>query len=90
MFAQSRHAYTMTPQGLLGISPALRSTSSESTARRSGSVRSAQSAMLFNRIGKPIPRSVAQESTDATVEPFSQGIYVIYNYVRAYEFDVRT
>lgn len=41
--------------------------------KRSGNVTSAQRGMRFNQIGKLIPRPVAPESTDATVEPFSQG-----------------
>ena len=73
MFVQSPHAFTMTPQELLEISLVLKSTSSESMVRRSGSARSAQSAMQFNLIGKLTPRSVAPESIDATVVPFSPG-----------------
>uniref|UniRef100_A0A2P2M5K9 Zinc finger protein NUTCRACKER-like isoform X2 n=1 Tax=Rhizophora mucronata TaxID=61149 RepID=A0A2P2M5K9_RHIMU len=41
--------------------------------RRSGSVKSAQSVMPFNQIAKLTPSFVAQESIDATVEPFSPG-----------------
>lgn len=41
--------------------------------RRNGNVKSAQSGMRFNRIGKLILRPVAQGSTDVTVAPFSLG-----------------
>ncbi|KAL0415093.1 UNVERIFIED_CONTAM: protein indeterminate-domain 11 [Sesamum latifolium] len=39
----------------------------------SGNATNAQRSMLFNLIGKRIPRLVAPGSIDVTVEPFSQG-----------------
>ena len=73
MCVQTQHVCTMTLQGPLGTSPGSRSTFQESTARRSGNVKSAQSDMLFSLIGKPTPKFVAPESIDVIVEPFSQG-----------------
>lgn len=73
MCARSLHACTMTQLGLLETSRESRSTFAESMVRRSGSVKSVPSGMLFNQTGKLTPRFVAQESIDVTVEPFSPG-----------------
>ena len=73
MFAQNQAVSTTTRLGLLGTSQGSRSTFAGSTVRRSGNVTSARRGMRFNQIGKLILRPVAQESTNVTVEPFSQG-----------------
>ncbi|KAG5016644.1 hypothetical protein JHK82_022293 [Glycine max] len=50
-----------------------RSTSAESTVRRSANVTSAPRSMPFNQIGKLTPNPVALGSTHVTVKPTSQG-----------------
>lgn len=55
--------------------PESRNTFAESTVRKNGNVTNALNATLFNLTGKLIPRPVAPENTDVTVEPFSQGRY---------------
>lgn len=73
MCAQRQAVCTMTHQGRWEISLGSRSTFAESMERRSGNATNARRSMLFNQIGKRIPRLVALESIDVTVVPFSQG-----------------
>lgn len=73
MFAQNRHVCTMIHLELLGTLQGSRNTSAGNMVRRNGSAKNAQKSMQFDLIGKLTPRSVAPESTDVTVEPFSQG-----------------
>lgn len=77
MYVPNPHVFTMIHQGLSGISLGSRSTLAESMVRRSGNVKSAQSDMPFNQIGKHTPRFVAQESINATAENFSPGKNII-------------
>ena len=51
----------------------LKSTSAESTVKRSGSARSARSVMLCSQIGKHTPRPVALENINVIVELSFQG-----------------
>ena len=60
-------------QGLWETSLGLRSTTLASTARRSGSAKSAQRNMPFNQIGRLILRLVAPENIDVTVALSSLG-----------------
>lgn len=73
MYVQRKHVCTMIHQGHLGTSQESRSTFQGSMAKRSGSVKSVQSVMQFNLIGKLTPRFVALKSIDVIVEPFSLG-----------------
>jgi len=80
MFVQNPRVSTTTLQEHLVTSPALKSTSAESTARRSGNVISAQRNTLFSLTGKPTQKSVVQGNTNVTVVPFFQGSYISTSY----------
>ena len=82
----SPHAFTMTLQGLLETSQASKSTTLVSTARRSGSVKSALRDMLCNLIGKPIPRPVVLENTDVTVALSSLGNFIIFLFYNIHSY----
>lgn len=71
----------MNLQGLLGTSLGSESTFVENMVRKSGSVKNVQSVMQFNQIGRLTPRSVAQGTTDVTVEPFSLGTDLLQNII---------
>ena len=75
MCVQNLRVSTTTLQEHLVTSLALKSTSAESTARRSGNVISAQRNTLFSLTGKPTQKSVVQGNTNVTVVPFFQGSY---------------
>ena len=59
------------------ISRGSRSTSAESTARRSGNVTSAPRSTLFNRIGRLTLRFAAPESTNVIVALCFQGFVFV-------------
>lgn len=73
MCAQRQTVFIITHLGRLVISQGSRNTFAGNMGKRNGNVKSVQSSMLFNLIGKLIVRSVVQESIDVTVALFSRG-----------------
>jgi len=71
--AQRQTVLTTIHLELLGISQGSRNTFAGNMERRNGNVKSVQSSMLFNLIGKLIPRSVVLEIIDVTAALFSRG-----------------
>ena len=72
--ARRRPVFITIHRGLWETSQASRNTSAESMERRSGSVRSAPSAMRCSRTGRLIQKLVAPGSTNAIVGLYSQGM----------------
>lgn len=75
MCAQNPYVSTTTPPELLGTSLGSGSTFVGSMERNPSNVRNAARDMLFILIGRPMPKPVAQGSTDVIVEPSSLGFY---------------
>lgn len=73
MYAQNPVVFIMKQLEHSETSLVSKSISQENMARRNGNVRSVQSVMLFNQIGKLIPRFVALVNIDVIVAHFSQG-----------------
>lgn len=73
MCARNQRVSTMTLLELWVISPESKSTSVESTVRRSGNARNAPRNMQFNLIGKLTPRFAVPESINVTAEPCFRG-----------------
>lgn len=73
MCVQRQTVFIIIHLGLLVISQGSRNTFVGNMEKRNGNVKSVQSSMLFNLIGKLTLRSVVQESIDVTVALFSRG-----------------